>query len=231
MIYFYSIIGIIFVANLFFKFDNPTAKFYRTKLYILYAFAVAFLLMFSWKTYIFYSAQNSVSDKVTKNFDLEIVNNSVSKLDLKFYTVNQNTDAYQLYYLNKLKLSSPNRLLQKIELLPNLRLFHAFKIPSYTYLLIVDKNSGKGIKTYATDLKMRLYSSDFKTIETKFNVFYWNEIEFILISIICLLVIAFIIKRLPNKLLYKIILIIPLLLLFIISLFNLYLMTRILGNI
>lgn len=231
MIYLFLAIGIVFATNIFVRFDKPNSKFYKIKIIFGIFIGIIYISYFLYLSYHLYFAVNTISEGPSKQFDLEINNNSNNEVNLLCYFVNYNGNIYKQYYTNIITISNPDNLLQNTIIKPKNKIEYKFLIPDSTYLLILDKNTNLGIKTYRTDNKMILYMSDFSNISQKIEIDRWREIYLIVLSIFCYFVIIFFMKKLPNKLLIKLVLILPLILCFIVSSYNLYILIRLIGSI
>ncbi len=229
MIIFYSVAGLIFILDLFFRFTKPESRLYRTKLVAFYLIAIAYIFALSYDSYKFYLAQNTISSGIDKDFLLEIQNNSNKDLDLKFLSIKEKEEKYKRYYINKINIYDPKHLLQNIIIKSGKKSSFNLKLPYSAFILIQDNISGKSIKIYRTDIKMRLYASDFKEIDDIVKVDIWYEISLIGANFAFLFVIIFLFKQLPRKIIKKIILLIPLLIFLIISSYNLYILVLLLG--
>ena len=230
MIYFYSIASLIFILNLILKSKNKESFFYKAKQISLYTIAVVYIGLLAFDTYKFYNAQNPISNSIDKEFILELKNNSKNEMNLRFMSIKQNEDSYDRYYLNKIKIDDPNHLLQIIKIKAGQQSNYKFKIPYSAFILIQDMNSGKGIKIYRTDIKMRIYATDFKRINENIKQNNWNEYVLAWSNFAFYFIIIFFITQLPKKIIPKIGMLIILLLFFIISSYNLYILVRLIGG-
>jgi len=183
LIIFYSVAGLIFILDLFFKFTKPESRLYRTKLVAFYLIAIAYIFALSYDTYKFYFAQNSISSGIDKDFLLEIQNNSNNGLDLKFFSIKEKDEKYKRYYINKINIYEPNHLLQNIIIKSGEKSSFNLKIPYSAFILIQDNISSKSIKIYRTDIKIyKLYEDIIKNRSKGIN----NIIFFIIFLGNCL---------------------------------------------